>query len=114
MDTTAGLCDIRRLTDILEMDPLRNTFLAPWSLPKKISLHDLDNFGFVCFGCAAPRPSESIDERKVTNDTIITMNIDQNTGEVVNQGRSPRFTLWVAFLAFSTITMGSAVGVVRM
>lgn len=39
------------------------------------------------------------------------MNIDQNTGEVVNQGRSPRFTLWVAFLAFSTITMGSAVGV---
>ena len=41
------------------------------------------------------------------------MNIDQNTGEVVNQGRSPRFTLWVAFLAFSTITMGSAVGVVR-
>lgn len=41
------------------------------------------------------------------------MNIDQNTGEVVNQGRSPRFTLWVSFLVFSTITMGSAVGVVR-
>jgi len=38
------------------------------------------------------------------------MNIDQNTGEVVNQGRSPRFTLWVSFFAFSTITMGSAVG----
>ncbi|KAG7362220.1 hypothetical protein IV203_025886 [Nitzschia inconspicua] len=39
------------------------------------------------------------------------MNIDQETGEVINNGRSPRFTLWVAFFAFATITMGSAVSV---
>jgi hypothetical protein len=40
------------------------------------------------------------------------MNIDQETGEVISKGRSPRFTLWVAFFAFATITMGSAVSVV--
>jgi hypothetical protein len=39
------------------------------------------------------------------------MNIDQETGEAISQPRSPRFKLWVAFLVFSTITMGSAVGV---
>jgi hypothetical protein len=43
----------------------------------------------------------------------IKMNIDQETGEVISKGRSPRFTLWVAFFAFATITMGSAVSVVR-
>ena len=40
-------------------------------------------------------------------------NVNPETGEVVGQGRSPRFTLWVAFLVFATITMGSAVEVVR-
>ena len=41
------------------------------------------------------------------------MQINQETGELINpSGRSPRFTLWVAFLVFATITMGSAVGVV--
>lgn len=40
------------------------------------------------------------------------MNINQETGEVVNSGRSPRFTLWVAFLVFATVTMGSAISVV--
>jgi hypothetical protein len=39
------------------------------------------------------------------------MNINPETGELVS-GRSPRFTLWIAFLVFATITMGSAVGVV--
>mmetsp|Transcript_6786 Transcript_6786/g.10645 ORF Transcript_6786/g.10645 Transcript_6786/m.10645 type:complete len:314 (+) Transcript_6786:81-1022(+) len=39
------------------------------------------------------------------------MNIDQETGEVIGKGRSPRFTLWLAFFAFATITMGSAVSV---
>jgi hypothetical protein len=39
-------------------------------------------------------------------------NISTETGESV-QGRSPRFTLWVAFLVFSTITLGSSVQVVR-
>jgi len=41
------------------------------------------------------------------------MNINQETGEVVNSGRSPRFTLWVAFLVFATVTMGSAISVKR-
>jgi hypothetical protein len=41
-------------------------------------------------------------------------NIDPATGESVNGGgRSPRFTTWVAFLVFASITMGSAVEVVR-
>jgi hypothetical protein len=40
--------------------------------------------------------------------------INMETGEAVgNGGRSPRFTLWVAFLVFASITMGSAVEVVR-
>jgi hypothetical protein len=43
---------------------------------------------------------------------IITMNIDQETGETIGRGRSPRFTYWVAFFAFATITMGSGVSVV--
>jgi hypothetical protein len=38
--------------------------------------------------------------------------IDQETGESTVQGRSPRFTLWVAFLTFATITMAAAVEVV--
>jgi hypothetical protein len=38
--------------------------------------------------------------------------IDQETGESTGLGRSPRFTLWVAFLTFATITMGAAVEVV--
>lgn len=36
--------------------------------------------------------------------------IDQETGES-RVGRSPRFTTWVAFLVFSTITLGSSVEV---
>jgi hypothetical protein len=41
-------------------------------------------------------------------------NINPDTGEAVsNGGRSPRFTQWVAFLVFASITMGSAVEVVR-
>lgn len=39
------------------------------------------------------------------------MNINPETGESIVQSRSSRFKLWVAFLVFSTITMGSAVGV---
>jgi hypothetical protein len=39
------------------------------------------------------------------------MNINQETGELIGKGRSPRFTLWLAFFAFATITMGSAVSV---
>jgi hypothetical protein len=34
--------------------------------------------------------------------------INTETGESAG-GRSPRFTQWVAFLVFSTITLGSAV-----
>lgn len=37
--------------------------------------------------------------------------INQETGELIAVSRSPRFTLWVAFLAFSTITLGSSVEV---
>ncbi|CAB9519890.1 expressed unknown protein [Seminavis robusta] len=36
--------------------------------------------------------------------------INPETGEVV-VGRSPRFSLWVAFLVFSTVTLGSSVEV---
>lgn len=45
---------------------------------------------------------------------LSTMTINQETGEVINTGpgRSARFTLWIAFLVFSTVTLGSAVGVV--
>jgi hypothetical protein len=44
--------------------------------------------------------------------TNSTMNINTETGEALRvNGRSPRFTLWVAFFAFATITMGSAVSV---
>jgi hypothetical protein len=40
------------------------------------------------------------------------MNINPETGEAnASSGRSPRFTLWIAFLVFATITMGSAIGV---
>jgi len=39
-------------------------------------------------------------------------NIDPNTGEVIPRGNSPRFQLWLAFFAFATIVMGSAVEVV--
>lgn len=37
-------------------------------------------------------------------------NINQETGEAL-VGRSPRFTTWVAFLVFSTISLGSSVEV---
>lgn len=40
-------------------------------------------------------------------------NINPETGEVISGGRSPRFTTWIAFLVFSTITMGSAIELVR-
>lgn len=39
------------------------------------------------------------------------MTVDPSTGETISNGRSPRFKLWLAFFAFSTIVMGSAVGV---
>lgn len=39
--------------------------------------------------------------------------INPETGEV-SSSRSPRFTQWVAFLVFSTITLGSAVEEVSM
>jgi hypothetical protein len=38
-------------------------------------------------------------------------NVSTETGESL-QGRSPRFTQWIAFLVFSTITLGSSVEVV--
>ena len=40
------------------------------------------------------------------------LNIDSETGESVIQGRSPRFSLWVAFWVFSTVTLGSSVEIV--
>jgi hypothetical protein len=39
-------------------------------------------------------------------------NIDSETGETIQSGRSPRFSLWVAFLAFSVIVLISAIQVV--
>jgi hypothetical protein len=45
--------------------------------------------------------------------TVLRMSsVNADTGETT-QGRSPRFTQWVAFLIFSTITLGSSVEVVR-
>jgi hypothetical protein len=38
--------------------------------------------------------------------------INTATGESLSQGRSPRFSLWIAFLVFSTITLGSSVEIV--
>jgi len=37
--------------------------------------------------------------------------INPDTGENM-QGRSPRFTLWIAFLVFATIVLGSSVELV--
>jgi len=37
-------------------------------------------------------------------------NINPETGEAI-MGRSPRFTLWTAFLVFSTVTLGASVEV---
>ena len=39
-------------------------------------------------------------------------NIDMETGESTSSGRSPRFSLWTAFLVFATIVMISAIQVV--
>jgi hypothetical protein len=39
-------------------------------------------------------------------------NINPETGESTQTGRSPRFTQWVAFLVFSTVTLISSVEVV--
>lgn len=53
-------------------------------------------------------------QRALSAFSMVTMsdpNINQETGETM-MGRSPRFTMWVAFLVFATITMGSAVEVV--
>jgi hypothetical protein len=44
--------------------------------------------------------------------TMADLNINSATGESVSQGRSPRFSLWIAFLVFSTITLGSSVEIV--
>jgi hypothetical protein len=46
-----------------------------------------------------------------TNPTMSDPNVSTETGESL-QGRSPRFTQWIAFLVFSTITLGSSVEVV--
>jgi hypothetical protein len=48
-----------------------------------------------------------------TNETMSDPNISTETGEAM-QGRSPRFTQWIAFLVFSTITLGSSVEVVSL
>ena len=43
------------------------------------------------------------------------LNINPETGASTNtgaSGRSPRLTLWIAFLVFSTITLGASVEVV--
>lgn len=42
------------------------------------------------------------------------LNIHAETGETTNQGRSPRFSLWVAFWVFSTVTLGSSVEIVSL
>ena len=39
--------------------------------------------------------------------------IDTETGESISSGRSPRFSLWTAFLVFATMVMISAIQVVR-
>jgi len=39
------------------------------------------------------------------------MAVDLSTGETIPRGKSPRFMLWLAFFAFATITMGSAISV---
>ena len=41
-------------------------------------------------------------------------NINSETGETITSGRSPRFTLWTAYLVFSIIVMTSAIQVVRL
>lgn len=41
-------------------------------------------------------------------------NIDMETGESIGSGRSPRFSLWTAFLAFSTVVMLSAIQTVSL
>ena len=43
--------------------------------------------------------------------TMTDLHVNHETGES-SQNRSPRFTLWVAFLIFATITLGAAVEVV--
>lgn len=43
------------------------------------------------------------------------INVDNETGgEMTSNGRSPRFSLWIAFLVFSTITLGASVEIVSM
>ena len=39
------------------------------------------------------------------------MTVNPTSGEVISAGKSPRFSLWMGFFAFATITMGSAVSV---
>mmetsp|Transcript_17990 Transcript_17990/g.29791 ORF Transcript_17990/g.29791 Transcript_17990/m.29791 type:complete len:118 (-) Transcript_17990:1051-1404(-) len=39
--------------------------------------------------------------------------INPDTGESMGSSRSPRFTMWAAFLIFSAITLGGAVEEVR-
>jgi hypothetical protein len=50
--------------------------------------------------------------RQSAQKTATMEGIDQETGESTGVGRSPRFTLWVAFLTFATITMAAAIEVV--
>jgi hypothetical protein len=66
------------------------------------------------------KPTKPNKQNTKTSDTTMSSNINPETGESVNGGggvngggRSSRFTLWVAFLVFASITMGSAVEVVR-
>jgi hypothetical protein len=48
---------------------------------------------------------------KPNESSTMSDTIDVDSG-LSTQGRSPRFTLWVGFLVFSTITLGSSVEVV--
>lgn len=50
--------------------------------------------------------------RQPAQKTATMEGINQETGESMGRGRSPRFTLWVAFLTFAAITMGAAIEVV--
>lgn len=40
------------------------------------------------------------------------LNVDTETGQQLNRGRYPRFSLWMALLVFSSITLGASVEIV--
>jgi hypothetical protein len=39
--------------------------------------------------------------------------VGEAAGSIIASGRSPRFSLWIALVVFSTITLGSSVEIVR-